>query len=363
MSGGKSTGRYVGKSCGNCPGTEEAASGGTERREGAGGGGSRVGSTESRLRKGASALPSRSRPSAGELRYSLAHRLTDRDRAVVAVVRRHRALTAHQLAELFFDSYTRASARLLLLTEMRVLARFRPHRATGTNPFHYVLGPFGAAVAAAEKDEDPDAAARRWRGERVLALGRTQRLAHLMGVNAFFVALAAKARRCDDVELLDWLTEAECARWTEGIVRPDAFGHWREGGSSVEFFLEHDRGTETLARLVAKLDGYAAFEAERGASAWVLFAFASERREARARRALDRCSVPVATAVLADPPAPHEVLWLPIRPTGPRVRLAALAAVPKPPEATRRATQGSPRAWRFARSRPDDEEEAPIETT
>jgi hypothetical protein len=320
---------------------------------------------ESRLRTGASARPSPSRRSVAEHRYSLARRLTDRDRAFVAAVARHRVLTGPHVEELFFESGTRARRRLVTLYRLGVLDRFQPYRPSwGSQPFHYVLGPLGAAVLAAERGDDPDAAARRWRGERTLALGRTQRLAHLVAVNAFFVALAAHARRQPEARLIEWLTEAECARWTEGIVRPDAFGTWAEGGASVEFFLEHDRGTETLARLGAKLTAYERLEAERTASSWVLFTFLTPRREAAARRALVGATVPVATAVLGPTGRPHEPVWLALGAPGPRCPLAGLAAFPKPLEATRRAATTSPRAWRFQRSRPDDhEEEVPIETS
>src|SRR4029077_10948498 len=101
------------------------------------------------------------------------------------------------------------------LVALGVLDRFQPHRPEwGSRPYHFVLGPLGAAVAAAERGEDPERAARRWRGERALALGRTQRLAHLVGVNGCYAALVGAARRGDGA-LEEWLTEAEAARWTE----------------------------------------------------------------------------------------------------------------------------------------------------
>jgi hypothetical protein len=131
----------------------------------------------------------------------------------------------------------------------------------------------------------------------------------------------------------------------------------------MEFFLEYDRGTETLARLASKLDGYARFEAERGVAAWVLFAFTSARREATARRALCRSDVAVATAVVPPDGRPRGAIWLPLDTEGERICLAELADERKPDGALARAAEGSLRAWRFARSRPDDEEEAPIDTT
>lgn len=54
---------------------------------------------------------------------------------------------------------------------------------------------------------------------------------------------------------LDWMTEPEATKWSYERVRPDGFGEWHEDGRPVEFFLELDRGTDTLARLAEKLPG------------------------------------------------------------------------------------------------------------
>lgn len=273
---------------------------------------------------------------------------------------RHRVFTREQLGEMFFDSQHRARVRLVALHRHQVLDRFQPHRpGWGAASYHYVLGPMGAAIVAAEAGEDPDRAARRWRGERSLALGRAQRLAHLVGVNGFYAALVGHARATPGAEFADWLTEAEATRWADGIVRPDAYGSWRHDGEAVEFFLEWDGGGETLGRLVAKLGDYERFESERGASAWVVFAFPSPRREAAARRALAGATVPVATAVIGASATPHDAVWLALSGNGlSRVGLAALSRLQLPPAATARARAGSVRAWRFERSRPAHDEGA-----
>ena len=258
-------------------------------------------------------------------------------------------LTTPQLARLFFDSHKRASARLNELRALRLLDRFRPHRqGWGAHPWHWVLGPLGAAVVAAERDEDPDKVSRRWRNERVLAYATGQRLRHLVGTNEVFVTLATHARHNDTAQLVEWLTEAECAKWTDNRLRPGGLGVWAEGGQPIEFFLEYDRGTESLSRLAAKLHDYEWFESERAASTWVLFMFESERREVTARSALAKATVPIATAAVMRP---HEAVWMPVR-TRERVTLAALADVPKPPEAVDRAAKGEGRAWRYDRNRP-----------
>lgn len=327
----------------------EARHTGAHRRVSAGRAASCPENAGSRLLKGTSALQSPTRRPSGNIRWSITDNLTDRDRTVLRSVERFRVLTTPQLARLLFDSHKRASARLLDLRAMRLLDRFRPYReGWGSHPWHWVLGPMGAAFLAGERGEDADKARRRWRGEYTLAYSNSQRLGHLVGINEFHVCLAAHARR-HEARLLDWLTEPECAAWTDGIVRPDGWGMWQEDGEPVEFFLEYDRGTETLRRLVDKLEGYEKMEDQRGVSAWVLFAFTSARREQTARRALADATVPVATAALVDGTEPHDTVWLPLSAAGGRVRLAGLADVPKPPEAVGRAATGGQRAWLFER--------------
>ena len=299
---------------------------------------------------------------ADEQRLALARRLTDRDRQVLRAVARHRVLTCDQIAEMFFTGRRRAQERLRDLHRLQLLDRFEPFRpAFGRVPLHYVIGRIGAAVLAAEDGTDLDRAIRRWKADRALVLGGSQKLVHLLGVNGFYAALTGHARRLPDAALLDWMTEEECGRWGDEIVRPDAYGIWQDAGTTVEFFLEYDRGTETLARLVNKLAGYERFEAERGATAWVLFLFSSAKREANARRALAGATVPVATAAPRPPLRSYDAVWQPLAPGHGCQRLADLGTVPKPTEALRRAAAGSVRAWRFERSRPDNEE-APIET-
>jgi hypothetical protein len=312
--------------------------------------------SQPRLRKGVNPLPFRPRPVADEQRLALARLLTDRDRRLARAVARHRVMTSDQLAEVFFDSRRRAQDRLLRLHGLQVLDRFEPIRpAFGRVPLHYVIGRLGAAVLAAEDGTDPERAIRRWKADRALVLGGSQRLFHLLGINAFYAALAGQARRDPAAALRDWMTEGECAAWAVDLVRPDAYGVWSENRRCVEFFLEYDRGTEPLGRLAAKLAGYERLEAERGESTWVLFALAP-RREPSARKALAGATVPVATARLDHLARPQDELWLPLGEADRRLRLAELAEVPKPPEALARAAAGSVRAWRFDRSRPDNEE-------
>ena len=241
--------------------------------------------------------------------------LTDRDRYQVRMVGEHRVLTTGQLCALGFGNLTTARHRLAVLVMLGVLRRFRPHRDEGSAPWHYLLGPVGAALLGAE-DRDDRKWAPRVRADRQLALERSQRLAHLTGANWFFVALAAHTRSGDG-ELRLWLGEAEATGYHDPFVpalsrgqgpRPDGLGAWAEDGREVTFFLEHDTGTEHLPRLEGKLPGYArlaeALARYGRACPLLLFAFPGPRREQSARAILasaaDAPALRIATTT-ADP--------------------------------------------------------------
>jgi Replication-relaxation len=123
--------------------------------------------------------------------------LTSRDRSLVRAVGEHRLLTTAQLAALGFGSVITARHRLTVLVQIGALRRFRPHREIGSAPWHYLLGPVGAALLGAE-DRDDKKRLTAVRADRQLALAHSQRLAHITGVNWFFPALAAHARQSGD---------------------------------------------------------------------------------------------------------------------------------------------------------------------
>jgi hypothetical protein len=273
--------------------------------------------------------------------------LTDRDRDLVRLVAVHRVLTTGQLAALGFGSEITARHRLAVLVRLGLLRRFRPHPATGSAPWHYVLGPVGAAMLGTEDRDE-----RRWvphvRADRQLALERSPRLSHMTGRNWFFVALARHAREHGG-ELAEWLNEAASfARYQDvplrhedraRLPRPDGAGTWAEDGRATSFLLEYDQGTEHLPVLAAKLDGYAVLAS---GLAWheqpcpvLLFCFGSPRREQAARRALaatrEAAGLRIATAAL-DPrlTSPAGPVWLPLGHVSGQVRLIGLGALPDP---------------------------------
>ena len=77
---------------------------------------------------------------------SVSAHLTDRD--LVRLVARHRALTTGQLPA--------------ALVRLGLLRRFRPYREAGSEPWHYVLGPVGAALLGQEDRDEKKRVSGQW---------------------------------------------------------------------------------------------------------------------------------------------------------------------------------------------------------
>jgi hypothetical protein len=255
--------------------------------------------------------------------------LTERDRYLVRMVGEHRVLTTDQLCALGFGNIITARHRLGVLVTIGVLRRFRPRREVGSAPWHYLLGPVGAALLGAEDRDE-----RKWlpqvRADRQLALERSQRLAHMTGVNWFFVSLARHAR-AGGGELRAWLNETDAVGYYRyrfwyrdsggSLPQPDGLGTWAEHGREVTFLLEYDTGSENLTRLAAKLEDYGRLAEGLAKVELVcpplLFFFGGPRREQAARCALAGCrdaaALRIATTAL-DPQVtcPAGAVWLPL---------------------------------------------------
>ncbi|WP_395111301.1 replication-relaxation family protein [Actinomadura sp. SCN-SB] len=286
--------------------------------------------TVNRLR-GPQARPPRMTP---ELVADLAYRLTDRDRAVLALVWEHKVLTTDQITTMFFRTPERARQRLNQLYRLYALQRFRPWVPVGSRPWHWVLGPTGAHVLAIAQGKSLEEFG--YRQNRCTAIALSPRLGHQVGVNDFFARLHAHARhRTDGTSVDEWWSEQRCAALWGDLARPDAFGRWSEPGPdgtvhTLDFFLEYDNGTEPLARVAAKLGGYADLAESTGTTTPILFWLPSPKREANLRERLGAPEVPVATAVHTpsnSPEGPAGPVWQPAGTGGPRHRLAALAQI------------------------------------
>jgi len=263
-----------------------------------------------------------------DLVAAVSRRLTPRDRLLCRALFDHKVLTTEQVTDLCFCNLTTARHRLTTLYGLRVLDRFRPFRPVGSDPYHYVLDTLGADVVAADRGIEVSRPG--LHHSRALALADSQRLAHLLGVNGLFCSLAAWARSVDGGEVAEWWSERRCAAEWGGVVRPDGFGVLRHRQRVVEFFVEVDRGTETLTRLADKLAGYAELVRATGWTPLVCFWFPTPRREAEARRVLARPEAAVVTGAAGLGAGmgggPGGAVWLPVGSTGPRRHLIDLAA-------------------------------------
>ncbi|MEV6444716.1 replication-relaxation family protein [Amycolatopsis sp. NPDC051716] len=256
----------------------------------------------------------------------------------------HKVLTTQQIVELCYPTMRAANHRLLDLFKWRVVDRFQPFVSSGTAPMHYVLDIAGSVALAYEDGLDPKQLG--YRHEDAIGIAHSLRLAHAVGVNGFFTALVALSQRPGARgRLTAWWSELRCGRLFGDMVRPDAYGRWREDGHQIEFFLEFDFGTEDLGKLGRKLHGYEKLATATGITTPVLVWLPTNRRETTARRALadalselDRPAlVPVATSAsdvagvagVAGENNPAVGRWLPV--SGPssrqpgRLRLAELA--------------------------------------
>ena len=278
----------------------------------------------------------------------LAGRLTGRDRWMIGMLAEHRVLTTAQLTALAFTGRREAERRLAALWSWRVVDRFRPQTPLGggSAPFHWVLDDAGAAVLAAGHGlTDAEFGYRR---ATALAIAHSQRLGHTVGTNTLLAALAtahaATTAGADELgtgaggserpvagRLVDWWGERRCTAAWGDLVRPDAAATWQTttpaagtaagsaagGGAAVGFLgfaVEYDTGTETLARVAAKLADYADLAAAAGQVLPVLFWLPSLARESALHDRLDPTGLLVATAAAdhaATAGGPTGLVWRP----------------------------------------------------
>ncbi|WP_245848701.1 replication-relaxation family protein [Lentzea kentuckyensis] len=258
---------------------------------------------------------------------------------MLALLAEHKVLTTNQIAAIEFLSVRRAQDRLRQLRKLGVVIAFREsYSRGGTSQTRYALGYLGARLIAAQRAEKPPAP--KGYTESLERLALWPKLDHQLGVNDFFCTLAARrnparlreAGRDGEVSgLTQWWSERRCTEFfwkylgggRDIRLRPDGYGCWEEHGRTVRFFLEHDTGTESLPKVMGKLDDYATFPTD--AFGVLLFSVHSSRREIALRAALRRALIGggpgfvIATAARDDngfgntdgPAGPVWGLWTP----------------------------------------------------
>ena len=215
---------------------------------------------------------------------------TPRDLKIIRSVCQHGALTRAQLRHLCFhgpdglSSVQAACRRLKLLTEREYLGRMRIPTALGSGPYVYLLG--ARAQVALGRDEGSLAKTTRRRQVRSAA-----ELKHGLEVVDFHIRLH-EAMDALGGRVVIWLSEREAHYALPGRGRtlpftPDAYCLWALSGEEGAFFLEWDRGTESMTRIAEKLARYETYYGlrayrdhlgENGLQPRILFVVSDERR-------------------------------------------------------------------------------------
>jgi len=220
--------------------------------------------------------------------------ITTRDDRLLGWLYDHGVLTTDQIAKALFPSLDFAQRRLLRLTTLGAVARFRPNRLDGGSyPYHYVLAQLGYEHVMGQRGEGlprRDQARRRYQ-----SLISRPDLPHLLGGNSVFIDLAAHERTHPGTKLAVW---RPASHYHEpgalfrhgsnpsimskflGLPRPDGAGIWMQDGKAVPFFVEYDTGKERLDILTEKITKYALLADYAQTWIWpVLFVLPSLARE------------------------------------------------------------------------------------
>jgi Replication-relaxation len=179
--------------------------------------------------------------------------IDERDVQVLLLLLEQKVLTTHQLTSLCFRSLRRCQHRMRELKDLGLISSFQVGRGFGEGraPACWYLTKHGLAEIADAKDvrtsDLPWIPDQSYRSSKVLA--------HRLGVNAFFCALAEASRTFLGHCLATWRPE-HSVRTRAAEVKPDGFGRYLHTGGACEFYLEYDRATEASRALSRKLEGY-----------------------------------------------------------------------------------------------------------
>jgi hypothetical protein len=179
--------------------------------------------------------------------------LDERDHALLLSLLEHKVLTTQQIKGLYFRSFRRCQHRMKELRDLDLVSSFTVGRGFGEGrpPACWFLTKAGLTEIAEAKDVRVSDLS--WVPDG--SYGWSRMLAHRLGVNAFFCALAEASRAHEGHCLHTWRPE-HWVRTVAAEVKPDGFGRYMHPGGACEFYLEYDRGTEAFGALSRKLEGY-----------------------------------------------------------------------------------------------------------
>jgi hypothetical protein len=147
--------------------------------------------------------------------------------------------------------------RLLKLTVREYLDRIRLPVTGGSGPYVYFLGVAGVAVMT------KGGAQTRGRSSRRRQIESVATIMHGLEIVDFYIALM-EALESGGGRIVAWAGEPEAryqfdAHGRRVLLTPDAYCLWAYGVEEGSFFLEWDRGTESMMRLTQKLERYHAY--------------------------------------------------------------------------------------------------------
>jgi Replication-relaxation len=186
--------------------------------------------------------------------------LTERDNDVLLAVYRYRYLTTSQIARLYFPSQRTAQRRLVVLAERRLLSHFTVPNITDRI---YLLTSRGAGHVSGLLSVEPEDLL--W-SQRNKPPKDYYFMQHFAAISDFRIAIT-RACESSEITLLGFIPEHYGAKHPSGRVTkyikdvafsvadpkekishtPDAVFALEKAGKPALFFLEIDRGTETIA--------------------------------------------------------------------------------------------------------------------
>jgi Replication-relaxation len=179
--------------------------------------------------------------------------LDERDLAILLSMLEHKVLTTQQITSLHFRSLRRCQHRMRELKDLGLVSSFSVGRGFGEGraPACWYLTKRGLVEIADAKDvrvsDLPWVPDHSYRTNKLIA--------HRLGVNAFFCALAEASRAFQGHCLATWRPE-HWVRTRAAEIKPDGFGRYLHPSGACEFYLEYDRATEARGALTRKLEGY-----------------------------------------------------------------------------------------------------------
>jgi hypothetical protein len=217
-----------------------------------------------------------------------------RDVLLARLLSEHRVLTTAQITALLFSNAGTARNRLRQLRELGFVDRFTHRSPAGNRVTCWVPGLLSARYSALVAGlPAPTPRAVRQLQDRILA---NPQLDHLLGVNQFFTDLAHHGCTHPGTRLLRWWSAEHTAAAFAGRIHPDGHGVWQSQpppseagdvvGTTVGFWLEHDRGSEPLGRVLAKLGAYQRLQHAGGPTYPILFRLPNRQREANLQHLL-----------------------------------------------------------------------------